>query len=322
LTGCFPRWSEASGKMRTLILLAGAVCLAQQPTRDDMPQEMVWVDRGGKVLGSVGAEQMSIFFPEISPDGGSIAVSARDGEVNDRDIWIHDIASGAKRAIAPAKGNDNFPLWSRSGKEIIFTSNRAGDYDLYRTSLEADGPATLLYKAPDPQFSRSWSPTGRWLLFTEGGPRRDVLLWQIEQGDPIRLFGDGEAWVDGARFSPNGLFIAYASNAEGPFEVYVSPTREPRRKWKVSRPLANGWAGGGGQARWRADGRELFYMMGNDTLLSVPVNTEGDFSYEAPRRLFAIRGMLGNFPEEAPWLAKYDVAADGQRFLFVRKTVR
>jgi len=287
-----------------------------------MPQEMVWVDRSGKTLGRVGTSQMSIFFPEISPDGRSIAVSARDGEVNDRDIWIHDIHSGAKRVAVSAKGNDNFPLWSPAGKQIIFTSSRSGEYDLYRKNLDPDQPEALLYKAPDAQFPRSWSPTGRWLLFAQAGKRRDVLLWQIGDGEPIDLFGYQDAWVDGARFSPNGLFIAYVSNAEGPFEVYVSPTREPRKKWKVSRALSAGWAGGGGQIRWRADGKELFYIMGNDTLLSAQVNTEGEFTCNQPKRLFAIRGMYGNFPEESPWLAKYDVSADGQRFVFVRKVVR
>src|SRR5688572_33436082 len=63
-------------------LLIAVACFAQQPTPDEMPQEMVWVDRAGKILGPVGATQMSMFFPEISPDGKSIAVSARDGDVN------------------------------------------------------------------------------------------------------------------------------------------------------------------------------------------------------------------------------------------------
>ena len=58
----------------------------QQPTAQDMPQEMIWMDRAGKIMGRVGAVQNAIFFPEISPDGKSIAVSARDGEVNDRDV--------------------------------------------------------------------------------------------------------------------------------------------------------------------------------------------------------------------------------------------
>jgi Tol biopolymer transport system component len=305
-----------------LPLLLAARSAAQQATPAEMPQEMVWVDREGRIVGRVGAQQMAIYFPEISPDGRFIAVSARDGEVNDRDIWIHEIATGEKRVIAPAKGNDNFPVWSPSAKQILFTSSRSGDYDLYRKDLDPDAPEVRIREAAGAQYPRSWSPTGRWLLFTHAANERRVFLWQIGEGEPIGIFGYQNAWTEGARFSPNGLYIAYVSNAEGPFEVYVSPTREPHRKWKVSRPLANGWAGGGGQVRWRADGKELFYMMGNDTLLALDVNTEGEFQYGQPKRLFSIPAMKGNFPEEAPWLAKYDVARDGSRFVFVRTVPR
>src|SRR5690606_17888670 len=77
------------------VVVAGTAALwAQQPGPGDMPQEMIWVDRTGKVLGRVGSVQNSMFFPEISPDGSLIAVSARDGEVNDRDVWLHDIKTG------------------------------------------------------------------------------------------------------------------------------------------------------------------------------------------------------------------------------------
>ena len=83
-----------------------------------------------------------------------------------------------------------------------------------------------------------------------------------------------------------------------------------------------GWAGGGGQVKWRADGKELFYMLGNDTLMSVEVNTEGEFTFSQPKRLFWMGGMRGNFPDESPCTPRYDVTADGQRFVFVRKVVR
>ncbi len=308
-------------KLTTTFLLV-ALAVAQQPTADEMPQEMVWVDRAGKILGKVGATQMAIFFPEISPDGKSIAVSARDGEANDRDIWIHDVAAGTKRVIAPAKGNDNFPIWSPSGKQIIFTSSRSGNYELHRKDLDPDQPEAVLHQMPQSQYPRSWSPTGRWLLFTHADQKRDVLLWQINEGEPIDIFGYQNAWTEGARFSPNGQYIAYVSNAEGPFEVYVSPTRQPRKKVKVSRGLSNGWGGGGGQVRWRSDGKELFYVMGNDTMLSVEVNTDGEFTHGTAQRLFAMPGMKGNFPEESPWIAKYDVSADGKRFVFVRKVAK
>jgi eukaryotic-like serine/threonine-protein kinase len=306
----------------TIPFLIAACCFAQQPTAEDMPQEMIWVDRAGKILGKVGSTQNSIFHPEISPDGKSIVVSARDGELNDRDIWIHNVETGKKRVIASAKGNDNFPIWSPDGKQIIFNSSRTGEYELYRKDLDPDRPEVLLLKMRAAQYPRSWSPNGRWLLFTQADQKRDVMLWQIGEGEPIDLFGYQNAWTEVARFSPNGRFIAYVSNVDGPFEVYVSPTRSPEKKWKVSRPLSMGWAGGGGQIRWRADGKELFYIMGNDTLLAVEVNTEGEFSYGQPKRLFSMPGMKGNFPDEAPCTARYDVTADGQRFVFVRKVVR
>ncbi|MBM3737922.1 MAG: hypothetical protein FJW39_19240 [Acidobacteria bacterium] len=302
----------------TWIAVLVGCAMAQQPAPHEMPQEMVWVDRAGKIGSRVGAQQMSMFFPELSPDGKWIAVSARDGEVNDRDIWIHSVETGAKRVIAPAKGNDNFPVWSPDGNSIIFTSSRPGNYDLYRKDLNPDRPEVLLHKADGAQYPRSWSPTGKWLLFSHADARRDLMLWQMGEGEPIGLFGYQNSWTEVGRFSPNGLFIAYVSNVGGPFEVYVSPTREPRRKFKVSKPLANGWAGGGGGVRWRRDGKELFYMMGNDTMMSVEVSTEGEFQHMEAKRLFALPGMKGNFPEESPWVAKYDVSADGQKFVFVR----
>ncbi|MBK9168997.1 MAG: PD40 domain-containing protein [Bryobacterales bacterium] len=297
-------------------------CLGQQPAAEDMPQEMIWVDRTGRILGKVGNTQNSIFHPEISPDGRFIAVSARDGEVNDRDVWIHEVATGAKRVIAPAKGNDNFPIWSPTGKQIIFNSSRTGRYELYRKDLEPDRPEVLLRAMPGAQYPRSWSPDGQWLLFTQADRKRDVMLWRIGEGEPVALFDAPEAWTEVPRFSPNGRFFAYVSNEDGPFEVFVSPVEQPRTRWKVSRPLEMGWAGGGGQIRWRADGRELFYMMGNDTLLSVEVTTEGAFTHGPPKRLFTMPGMKGNFPDESPCTARYDVTADGQRFVFVRKVAR
>jgi eukaryotic-like serine/threonine-protein kinase len=305
---------------RCACLFLAATAFAQQPGPKDMPQEMVWVDRSGEILGRVGAVQNTIFFPEISPNGKWIAVSARDGEVNDRDVWIHNTADGSKKALATVKGNDNFPIWSSDGEEVIFTSSRSGNYDMYRKRISGDQPEQRIAELQSADYPRSWAGDGKSLIYTQAVKGRDLFLLRFGSGAPKseRLFPDISGWQDGARISPNGKYVAYASNAAGPWEVYVASLADPSQRWKISTELANGWAGGGGQPRWRRDGRELFYVMGNDTLMAVDVETESTFRAGKPKRLFALLGMRGNFPEEAPWLQKYDVSADGQRFVFVR----
>jgi Tol biopolymer transport system component len=308
------------GALLVAALAAPLPARPQQPAAADMPQEMVWVDRGGRILGRVGAVQQSIFFPEFSPDERSIAVSARDGDVNDRDIWIHEVASGAKKRVTSAKGNDNFPIWSPDGRQLVFTSSRGGSYKLYLRTLKPDAPETLIYSSESAAFPRDWSPDGKQVLYAQPGPAgRSLFLLRMSEGyAPAPFLQKQNSWHDAGKFSPDGKYVAYASNAAGPWEVYVAAVDAPAKVWKVSRELSAGWVGGGGQPQWRADGKELFYIMGNDTLLSVEVDTSGEFTHGPAKRLFSIAGMKGNFPEEASWLRKYDAAADGQKFVFVR----
>lgn len=306
-----------------LVLIALPV-YAQQPGPKDMPQELVWVDREGDVIERVGAVQNSIFFPEISPDGGSIAVSSRDGEDNDRDVWIHDIATGDKRRVMEVKGNDNFPFWSADGKEVAFTSSRTRNYELYRRSLAAGGEDVLILEGDKPEYPRDWSPDGKFLAFARAyDDRRPLSLVRMDTGNyEVMEFLPAEpgVWNDGGRFSPNNDYYAYSSTRDGSWEVYVCEVANPSRHWKVSRPHERGWAGGGWQPRWRADGRELFYLLDSETMVSLEVSTEGEFTHGEATKLFSVRGMRGNFPDESPWLHRYDVTDDGQRFVFVRRS--
>ena len=318
------RWT----RQVALFLLALFPCAdvplhAQQPGPKDMPQEMVWVDRSGDVIERVGAVQNSIFFPEISPDGRFIAVSARDGEVNDRDVWIHDIATGTKRRVMEVKGNDNFPFWSPDGKEIAFTSSRTRNYELYRRSFAPGGEDVRILEGETPEYPRDWSSDGSYLAFARAyDDRRTLELLRMDTGKyEVLEFLPAEAgvWNDGGRFSPNNNYYAFSSNAGGTWEVYVCEVENPSRRFKVSRPFERGWAGGGWQPRWRADGRELFYLLDSETMVSVEVTTEGEFTHGEPTKLFTVRGMRGNFPDESPWLQRYDVTDDGERFVFVRQ---
>ncbi|MFN8060355.1 MAG: hypothetical protein U0Q12_14455 [Vicinamibacterales bacterium] len=306
-------------------LCAAAGIAAQQPTPADMPQEMVWVDRTGNILGRVGAVQDAIFYPELSPDDRLIAVSARDGDAaGGRDIWIHDVAAGTKRRVVASPGNDNLPVWSPDGRRLAFTSSRDGGYDLFVKSLEPDAPERVLLATSWREFPNHWSPDGRLLSYTrddgERSPAREMLMLRMDGDGPVPPpLATPRVWHDGGEFSPDGRLLAYASNERGAFEVHVRDVGTASRHWVVSRPLELGWTGGGGQPRWRGDGRELFYVIGNDTMMSVDVSPGETPAFKGATRLFARPGMKGNFPDEMPWLQKYDVTADGARFVFVRQ---
>ena len=84
------------------------------------------------------------------------------------------------------------------------------------------------------------------------------------------------------QFSPDGRWVAYQSDESGLPEVYVAPF--PRiegksQRWQIS-------AGGGGLPKWRGDGKELYYIMGNGKMMAVTVGSSGAFTVSAPRMLF------------------------------------
>jgi hypothetical protein len=107
-----------------------------------------------------------------------------------------------------------------------------------------------------------------------------------------------------AVLSPNGRYVAYTSNESGRNEIYVVPFPGPGAKSPVSR-------GGGNSPRWNRNGRELFYLNG-DELVSVEVDTTGNFRALAPRALFKIPPLL------AIRGTPYDVSPDGAHFLMLK----
>ena len=118
----------------------------------------------------------------------------------------------------------------------------------------------------------------------------------------------GQASGTNGQISPDGKWVAYASNETGDWEVYVTTFPNPAGKWQVSR-------GGGTEPRWRGDGKEIFYIDPKGALTAVEVSTEGTFSTGAPSLLFQVHGRA---PISSGDLFTYDVARDGKRFLVNR----
>jgi len=144
------------------------------------------------------------------------------------------------------------------------------------------------------------------LTLVEGNPTTawDVSVLQLSDRKVVPFVGT-PANEGGPHFSPDGHWIAYASDESGPWEVYVQPFPGPGGKWQIS-------SGGGTEPMWNPTGRELFYRSG-DKMMAVDIATQSGFSAGSPHALFEGPYLLSRSP-----IAGYDVSADGQRFLMLK----
>jgi Tol biopolymer transport system component len=153
-----------------------------------------------------------------------------------------------------------------------------------------------------PQDPGGFTPDGRWIVFSNSNRDSsvDLSIAPIDGSAPPVTLVHSRARAGGGRVSPNGRWLAYVSDESGRDEVYVRPLRDDHNRSQVSRA-------GGSNIRWRADGRELFYVESGARLIAADVSASATFEAGAPRMVFAPPGTF----------VDYDVSADGQRFLMV-----
>jgi Tol biopolymer transport system component len=251
----------------------------------------------------------------LSLDGKKAAVSLVDAQRNE-DVWVLDLDRGAlPTRFTFDTGRDFAPVWSQDGSRVAFASDRKGSgpqspFDLYQKPTSGIGSEEVLAADNLSKIPTSWSPDGRFMLYTLQTNRGFDDLWVLP------LFGDRKPFPflqtrfnEGrGQFSPDGRGIVYVSNESGPDEVYVAPFQGqgggPGGKWQVS-------TNGGSQPQWRGDGNEIFFVSpAPDNTLMVAAVTARDSGFDvgAIKPLFAIR------PSGTP-RNSYQVSADGRRFL-------
>ncbi len=254
---------------------------------------LTWFDRGGQKGASVGdATRQDVF--ELSPDQKRVAsvIQGPEGE----DIWIYDIVGGLRTRLTFDASRDVAPVWSPDARSIVFSSNRKGRFDLYRKAVAGIGVEELLYADDFEKFPRSWSPDGKWLLYESAGfaSKTGRDLWALPMVPerpgttlkPTPLLQTSFTELS-PRFSPDGRWILYISNESQRVELYVMPFPPPTAGSNGKRQVSTG--GGGGDARWRPDGREVFYTSSDRQLMAAEVVIENDvLEVRTVRRLFAL----------------------------------
>ena len=267
---------------------------------------LVWVDRGGNRLGTIGQPQNSIRYPALSPDQKRVAVLGQEGD--DSDIWIHDVDRPVKTRLTTEEGNDLWPTWSPAGDRIAFASARTGDRDLYVRRADGSGEASpLLLTQGTAEYMTDWSRDEKTLLFWRRGQKDSGDILYLKRKDD-GSYEDVAFQTTGfeettPQFSPDERFIAYTSDESGEREIYIQAFPQGGNKRVVS-------VNGGTAPRWRADGKELFYVEG-DTLMATPVSTSPALTLGTPEALFSAPGLAWG---GANFLG-YDVTPEGNKFV-------
>jgi Tol biopolymer transport system component len=275
---------------------------------------LVWYDRSGKEIGHVGGPAVQA-NPTLSPDGNRVAVDITDLKGNNLDVWIEDFAKKTSTRFTFAPTEETEGVWSRDGKVLAFRSNSGGSLLKLKKAYGLEPDSTVLEVShgsslagvPDVYdiIPNSWSVDDKQILCSLQASGRGSLLVLLNLADgQAKPFLGSKAVETNGQISGNGKWAAYASNESGEWEIYVTTFPGAVGKWQVSR-------GGGTEPRWRADGKEIYYLDSSGMLMAVPVDAGETFSSGTPVSLFQVRGRA---PISSTDLFTYDVSKDG-RFL-------
>ncbi|MDP2321683.1 MAG: protein kinase [Acidobacteriota bacterium] len=279
--------------------------LAVRNDTASMLTRLAWFDRSG-AEGARLKLARHCRNPELSPDNQRVAMECYEDSNVSRDIWLYDLSrdAGSRFTVDPADDAD--PVWSPDGKTLAFASNRAKTVDVYRKGTGGAVTDELIVQTQGNTPLMAWSPDGQTIVVMQTGVA-DLVAYDTGLGSaptprPIVV---GPFIEIELQFSPDGRFISYSSDESGRSEIYVQPWPQTGEKWQVS-------IDGATDARWRSDGKELFYLSPTRELMAVSIDAAKGFRAGTPIRLFqtAVAGPLGTghrFP--------YAVSADGQRFL-------
>jgi Tol biopolymer transport system component len=280
---------------------------------------MTWIDRTGRrtALDSSWTFRHSLSNGNVgwslSPDGRRLAIGLNTNSGDD--IWIKELPTGPLSRLTFDSTSEERPRWTPDGKSVTYIVDGFGS--LRQRPADGTGKEQVLVETPATPnlLEGSWSRNGEWLLLRVGGSGptklRNILTFRPGvDSTPRELLASSQADESSPALSPDGRWLAYASDETGRSEVYIRPfPGVDEGKWQVS-------TNGGQAPLWAHSGRELFFVDAARNMMVVPVPAAGPSQMGARVRLFALGDDVLLTPAE--WYTPFDVSPDDRRFLMSR----
>jgi hypothetical protein len=280
---------------------------------------LAWFDRMGRRLGAVGA-LANYLEVQLSPDAQTVAALIAEGAAatslawQSADIWVLDLMRNAipTRLTVPTDLRKAGIVWSPDGSRITYGASAGGSLEgggVYGISaVGSENAERFSTSSQGTQRPTSWSPDRRFIVFDQMNRRFHRDIWVLP------MFGDHKPTPflrstfnsEHAAISPDGRWIAYSSDKDGGLvNIYVRAFSDSDREWRISQ-------GTGEAARWRADGRELFYWNPSlRAMMALPIKVTSTLEPGTPFKLFEGPAL------RAPGIGQFSVTPDGQRFLMI-----
>ena len=269
---------------------------------------ITFVDRYGKLTGKVG-EKALYDETALSPDGKRIAVIKEDLPNESADLFILDVETGASTRLTTSAKTEFVmgPVWSPDSKRIAYTTIRSGQEGIYLRAANGQGAEEQVYKNPGAFLNLSdWSADGRFLAFAKSdlkGGNLYTLPLSGNEHTPAEVL-HSERPMFAPRFSPDGRYLSYVvvDQANNRGEVFVRPVDSAAGAgpWQIS-------DGASGAAFWRRDGKALFYLARDQSVMMSEVSTSPTFTFKKPEVLYRQQGAV---PDRIAY-----IGADGDRFV-------
>jgi serine/threonine protein kinase len=277
--------------------------LVYQPGREDSGAQLLWFNRSGVRIKTLGDEKLNISGISISKSGRKIVSDIFEPQSRLRDLWVHDSRTGIRSRLTFDPVRHEFPVWSPDESKVVFSRvSKDGRRDIYMKSLDGNGEETPLLQTEEQETPTDWSPDGRFIAYhswIRGTRKLQIHVLPLEGVRKPFGFLVSEDSNGFATFSPDGHWLAFTSTKGNREEVYVASFPSGSGLTQISLE-------GGQSPRWNANGREIFYATPDSRLISARVRRSGtqlEVTSRKPLFTMATRKFV------------YDVAPTGNEFL-------